>query len=74
MPHSITDLENLINSVIDKQLNCDDLPFICSTVSSDEGRTRIVELVKKKILNEGITTVDAALALIEEAMEAPDND
>ena len=68
MKYTEQDLENLINSILDKELTCDELPNICSLLASEQGRQRVVDEVKKKILNEGFETVDAALGHIEETM------
>ena len=69
MPHTITDLKNLINSVLDHEQTCRELPNVCSLLDSEQGRLRVVAEVERKILKEGIESIDAALLLIEDAMD-----
>ena len=74
MEYTVENLENLINSVLDKELTCNDLPNVCGIASSTEGRKRIVDAAKLLILEGGLTSVDAALNQIEISLSEPEFD
>ena len=59
------DLEDLINKVIDEQINCQQLPYVCSILSSESGKGKVFKYIKDAILKDGITDIYAALAHLE---------
>lgn len=57
-----TDLELLIDQKLE---NCEDYHNICELTATEEGRRRVILRVKEILYNDGIDSIDAALAHIE---------
>lgn len=65
MAHTEADLDNLINEVLDSYKDNSDTPYIKNLVNRFLGRKRLFTSVKKIILEQGMTDIDAILIQIE---------
>jgi predicted metallopeptidase len=67
MSHNEYDLDIMINKILDEQLGCNDMPYVCGMINTKFGRQRIFNAVKSMILEQGMTDIDAILIQIEDA-------
>jgi hypothetical protein len=74
MANTLKDLEALINSKIDEEIACEQFPYLCSKASTEVGKRKIAEEVKRLILKEGITDIDACFAQIEAILSEPESE
>lgn len=68
MPHTEQDLDRLINEILDENKSCaGDLPYVCGLINSEHGRKRLFEYMKKMVLEQGMTDLEAILSQVEDA-------
>jgi hypothetical protein len=68
MGRTEADLDRMINEVFDEKLNAvDEIPYVCGMLRTKHGRERIFKAVKKMILEQGETDIEAILAQFEDA-------
>ena len=58
-------LDQLINEILDNEFECDDYPHVCSIMSTNTGRKKIFDEVKRLCLAEGVYNIYAAIGRIE---------
>lgn len=59
------DLDLLILDKLDTEQECEAYPHICGLMQTEEGTKRVFTRVKEVILNDGNTSVDGAIAMVE---------
>jgi hypothetical protein len=67
MPHTRADLEKLIQSKLDDELQCKELPYLCAKVGTEEGRAKIVKQVVEMV-EKGMADIDANFVHLDTAM------
>ena len=72
MSYTEQDLEKLIQSKIDDEILCERFPYLCSKVSTEQGRLRIVAFVKHLMFDEEIADIDACFVQIEQILSEPE--
>lgn len=68
MPHTIQELETAIQHKLDKEIECNQFPYLCAIASTEEGRIKIVNQTKNLIFG-GMVDIDACFAHLERSME-----
>lgn len=62
--------EQDLNNLIDEHLTlCKGYANVCALLQTDEGKSRVRNRVKEIITEDGITSIEAALAQIESQLE-----
>jgi hypothetical protein len=74
MGYTEADIDRMINEVLDEFKDCRDLPYVCSMIQTPFGRKRIFDYVKKMVLEQGMTNIDAILDLIQFTYDWPQQD
>lgn len=72
--HNEKELEELIQSKLDDELKCKQFPMLCAKSSDEQGRKKVVELVKYLIFTERICDIDACFVHIESSLGETDSD
>lgn len=68
MGYTEADLDKMINGVFDENKNnVEELPYIAGMLQTKHGRERLFTVVKKMILEQGETDIEAILAQFEDA-------
>jgi hypothetical protein len=67
MSYTDSDIDRMINEVLDNYKENSDMPYVRGMLQSTFGRKRIFETVKKMALEQGMADIEASLAQIEEA-------
>jgi len=66
--HSEKELEELIQAKLDDELKCKQFPMLCAKSSDEQGRKKIIDLVKYLIFNERICDIDACFVHVESSL------
>ncbi|MDD4970801.1 MAG: hypothetical protein PHT07_15345 [Paludibacter sp.] len=72
MPHTVKDLENLIEQELDNQVKCGEMPYVCGMMNTQLGRIRLKKALKSMILDQGNTSLMDCLNQIEHSHQIED--